>query len=346
MPALAEIEAVLRSDDPEELAALFAFADAVRRRFVGDGVLLRGLIEFSNVCRNTCRYCGLNRGNDRLRRYRLSAEQILAAAGQVQAAGIKTVVLQSGEEDHLDAEWLRDLVAQIQRSLGVAVTLSVGERSRREYRMWKEAGADRYLLKIETSDPDLYGQLHPGMSLENRQRCLHDLAELGYQTGSGDLVGLRGQTLAHLAGDIRFFKQSDFDMISVSPFIPHPQTPLGGEPAGDLGLTLKMTALARIVGRDAHIPATTALGSLHGNDERPRALAAGANVLMPNFTPAPYRRDYETYPGKRCVTEDVGLCPVCLEQMVAGLGRYVDYSRGDRHERSVIFDLRSSIIAW
>jgi biotin synthase len=329
LPALTDIEAVLRTDDPEKLQSLFDFAEAVRRQFVGDGVLLRGIIEFSNVCRNTCLYCGLNRGNRRLPRYRLTREQILAAAEQIRAAGIKTVVLQSGEEDDLDADWLGEIIEQIKVSLDLAVTLCVGERSRAEYELWRTAGADRYLLKIEASDPGLYGQLHPGMSFANRRRCLQDLAELGYQTGSGDLVGLRGQTVTHLARDVQFFKEGDFDMISVGPFIPHPQTLLAEEPAGDLRMTLKMTALARIVSRNAHIPATTAIGSLHGRDERPRALTAGANVLMPNFTPAPYRRHYEIYPNKRCVSEDLGACPACMEQMVAAIGRRVDYSRGD-----------------
>lgn len=329
MPALADIEAVLCTEDPEELQALFDFSEAVRRQFVGDGVLLRGIIEFSNVCRNTCLYCGLNRGNHRLPRYRLTRAQILASAEIIRAAGIKTVVLQSGEEDDLDADWLREIIAQTKSSLDLAVTLCVGERSRAEYQLWRMAGADRYLLKIETSDPDLYEQLHPGMSFANRRRCLQDLAELGYQTGSGNLVGLKGQTVTHLARDVQFFKEGSFDMISVSPFIPHPQTPLAQEPAGDLWMTLKMTALARIVSRTAHIPATTAIGSLHGRDERPRALAAGANVLMPNFTPAPYRRHYEIYPNKRCISENMGACPACMEQMVAGIGRWVDYSRGD-----------------
>jgi biotin synthase len=334
VPDLADIETVLRTEDPEGLGLLFDFADRVRRRFLGDGVLLRGIIEFSNVCCNTCRYCGLHRDNRRLRRYRLSREEILTAAGKVRAAGIRTVVLQSGEEDELDADWFRAIVAEIKGSLDVAVTLCVGERSRREYQLWKQAGADRYLLKIETSDPDLYRELHPGMSFENRIRCLYDLAALGYQTGSGNLVGLRGQTLGHLAGDIQFFRRGDFDMISVSPFIPHPQTPLAAEPAGDLRMTLKMTALARIVSRQAHIPATTALGSLHGRDERPKALAAGANVLMPNFTPAPYRRDYEIYPDTRCVRDEADRCPVGLTQMAVGVGRYLDYSRGDGRKRS------------
>ncbi len=328
-PELADIEAVLRVEDPEQLQSLLDSADAVRRRFVGDGVLLRGIIEFSNVCRNTCLYCGLNRGNRQLQRYRLTREQVLVSAEQIRAAGIKTVVLQSGEEDDLEADWLREIIEQIKSSLDLAVTLCVGERSRAEYQLWRAAGADRYLLKMETSDPDLYEQLHPGMSFANRRRCLQDLVELGYQTGSGDLVGLRGQTVTHLARDVQFFKEGDFDMISVGPFIPHPQTPLAQEPAGDLRMTLKMTALARIVSRNAHIPATTAIGSLHGRDERPKALAAGANVLMPNFTPAPYRRHYEIYPNKRCVSENIAACPACMEQMVAGIGRWVDYSRGD-----------------
>jgi biotin synthase len=335
MPERADIEAVLRIEDRDELGLLFDYANEVRRRFVGDGVLLRGIVEFSNVCRNTCQYCGLNRDNDRLQRYRLTQEEILAAAGNVRAAGIKTVVLQSGEEDNLDADWLREIVEEIKFSLDTAVTLCVGERRREDYQLWKAAGADRYLLKIETSDPGLYGELHAGMSFENRRRCLRDLAELGYQTGSGDLVGLKGQTLRHLAGDVQFFKQGNFDMISVSPFIPHPQTPLADEPAGDLLMTLKMTALARIVSRSAHVPATTAIGSLHGRDERPKALAAGANVIMPNFTPAPYRRYYEIYPNKRCVSEDVRACPACMELMVAGIGRWVDYSRGDSLKKSL-----------
>jgi biotin synthase len=338
MPERADIEDVLRTDDPRALDLLFDFADGVRRRFVGQGVLLRGLIEFSNVCRNTCRYCGLNRHNHHLQRYRLTDEEILAAAGNVRRAGIKTIVLQSGEEDGLDADRLAGVIERIKQSFDVAVTLCLGERSRAEYEIWRRAGADRYLLKIETADTGLYGELHPGMSFENRVRCLRNLVELGYQTGSGNLVGLKGQTLASLAGDIQFFKRWDFDMVSVSPFLPHPQTPLATEPAGDLTTALKMTALARLVSPRAHIPASTAFGSLHGRDERPRALAAGANVLMPNFTPAPYRRYYEIYPNKRCVSEDGTVCAGCMEQMAAALGRRVDYSRGDRLSRGLLID--------
>jgi len=329
MPDRVDLDRVLRVAEPGEMASLMAFADAVRRESVGDGVLLRGIIEFSNVCRNECLYCGLNRRNTRLTRYRLTRDEILAAAQNICRAGIKTIVLQSGEEDNLDAVWLREVIAGVRSCMDAAVTLCVGERSREEYQLWKQAGADRYLLKIETSDPGLYGELHPGMSFENRTRCLEDLTDLNYQVGSGNLVGLKGQTVESLIGDLEFFKRGRFDMVSVSPFIPHPQTPLAGEPAGDLQMTLKMIALTRIVCPKAHIPASTAIGSLHGRDERPRALAAGANVLMPNFTPAPYRQQYEIYPNKRCVTEDAGACPGCMERMVAAMGRRVDYARGD-----------------
>lgn len=328
VPDRRDIEFLLRLEDDRQVRLLFDFADQVRRRYVGDGVLLRGIIEFSNFCRNTCAYCGLRRANRRLERYRLTTAQILATAENVRRLGVKTVVLQSGEEDNLDAEWLGRIIEQIKTQFDVAVTLSVGERARDDYATWKDAGADRYLLKIETSDPVLYESLHPGMSFENRMRCLGDLADLGYQTGSGNLVGLPGQTIESLAGDVAFFKKGDFDMISVSPFIPHPQTPLADGPAADLMMTLKMTALTRIVSRNAHIPATTAIGSLHGRDERPRALGVGANVLMPNFTPAPYRQQYEIYPGKRCVTENPGVCLGCLGQMTAGLGRFVDLDAG------------------
>lgn len=328
-PDRADLSRILRIADPVEMATLTGFADAVRRRFVGDGVLLRGIVEFSNICRNPCQYCGLNRRNTRLNRYRLTRDQILAAVQNICAAGIKTVVLQSGEEDNLDADWLREVIVDVRSSFDAAITLCVGERSRQEYRVWKEAGADRYLLKIETSDPDLYRGLHPGMSFENRIRCLEDLAALGYQVGSGDLVGLKGQTVDSLAGDLEFFKRGGFDMISVSPFIPHAQTPLAAEPAGDLEMTVKMIALTRILCPTAHIPASTAIGSLRGRDERPRALAAGANVVMPNFTPGDVRRLYDIYPGKAGCDLTPQRSVVAVERMVAAMGRWVDYARGD-----------------
>jgi biotin synthase len=238
------------------------------------------------------------------------------------------VVLQSGEESGLDAHWLKDIISEIKLRFDSAITLSVGERRQKDYKIWKEAGADRYLLKIETSDKRLYQSLHPGMSFKERVNCLRGLKKLGYQVGSGNIIGLKGQTLATIAEDILFFKNEEFDMLGIGPFIPHPMTPLSAEVKGDLKLTLKTVALTRIVTRYAHLPATTALGSLK-DDYRAQALCAGANVLMPNFTPQPYRRLYEIYPGKRCIDEPSGSCGSCMELMAASIGRTIDYSRGD-----------------
>jgi biotin synthase len=316
-----------------EAAELFRLADGVRRDHMGDGILLRGIVEFSNFCRNRCRYCGLNVQNGKLPRYRMTQDEILRGAAQIAAAGVATVVLQSGEEDGLDPEWLAGIIRQIKTRCGLVVTLSVGERAREEYRLWRAAGADRYLLKIETTDRALYASLHPGMNLDNRLRCLADLRALGYQVGSGIIVGLPGQTLASIAADIQFFREHDFDMIGIGPFIPHAATPLSGATAGNAQLTLTTVALTRIVTRNAHLPATTALGSLGKSDLRLEALKAGANVLMPNFTPQPYRKLYEIYPGKRCVSEPVGACAFCMEAMAASIGRTIDRSRGDSLKR-------------
>lgn len=329
VPSRGDIETALRFKDERDMDLLLNLADSVRREHLGDGVLLRGIVEFSSHCRNTCLYCGLNRTNAKLRRYRMSDREVLAAAEEICDAGIKTIVLQSGEEENLDAGWLRQIIEDIKSRFDVAVTLSLGERPRDEYAMWRQAGADRYLLKIETSDSKLYGKLHPGMHFENRIRCLKDLVTLGYQTGSGNLVGLPGQTVRTLADDVLFFAKGRFDMISVSPFIPHGQTPLAGASPGDLTMTLKMIALARIVSRNAHMPASTAIGSLNGRDERPRALAAGANVVMPNFTPARFKSLYEIYPGKAGGDTLPGQNVMLVRQMVATLGRFVDLSRGD-----------------
>ena len=293
----------------EDLREIFAFADSVRRQFAGEGILVRGIIEFSNFCRNSCFYCGLNKSNKTLSRYRLSREEIMYSLSKLSGCGIKTVVLQSGEDDSLDPYWLKDIIAQIKSLFDIAVTLSVGERERYEYKLWRDAGADRYLLKIETTNSRLYKSLHPGMSFGNRLRCLQDLKELGYQVGSGNIIGLRGQSLKDIAEDIIFFQAGEFDMLGIGPFIPHAKTELGNEPSAQAALTLKALALTRIVTKDTHLPATTALGSL-GQDFRPQGLSAGANVLMPNFTPQQYRRLYEIYPGKRCIDEPMGSCSI------------------------------------
>jgi biotin synthase len=329
VPDRADLEAVLRLEDERDVQMLFDEADRVRRQYMGDGILLRGIVEFSNYCRNACRYCGLHRDNRTLERYRLTAAQILDSVGLLAAQGIQTVVLQSGEDGALDAAWLAGVIAEIKSRYDLAVTLSVGEWPADSYRLWRQAGADRYLLKIETSDPALYALHHPGMSFENRLRCLDGLSDAGYQVGCGCLVGLPHQTVASLADDIRFFQRRAFDMIGIGAFIPHPQTDLREHAVGSVSLTLKVLAVTRIVTKDAHLPATTALGSIGPGDGRVPALRAGANVLMPNFTPLPYRRLYDIYPGKRCVTETPASCGDCLEPMARSMGRFLDYSRGD-----------------
>lgn len=329
MPDCGDIEFLLSLENDNDIDILFNFSDSVRKEFVGDEILLRGLVEFSNYCRNTCFYCGLNKNNTKLQRYRLTDEQIMSAVKEIADAKIKTVVLQSGEDDALDANWLKDLIEQIKSHFDIAVTLSVGERSYEVYKLWKQAGADRYLLKIETTDNDLYRSLHSQMSFESRLECSGNLRKLGYQNGSGCLVGLKGQTVKSLAQDIIFFKKENFEMIGIGLFIPHQATPLKNEPVGNLKLTLKVIAVTRIVTKNTNMPATTAIGSIGDSDARLLALKAGANVLMPNFTPQPYRKLYEIYPGKRCTFEQSGSCIDCLEGMANSINRSINYSRGD-----------------
>ena len=329
VPDKADVEYALSIKDQAQTAELFAFADEILRRHVGDGILLRGIVEFSNRCDNACKYCGLNKTNKKLARYKLTDRQILNCVEQVANAGIGTVVLQSGEQADLDANWFAGLIREIKTRFDIAITLSVGERTSDDYALWKEAGADRYLLKIETTNRELYQNLHPQMSFDNRLKCSKDLGMLGYQNGSGNIIGLPGQTISDIAEDILFFARERFDMIGIGPFIPHPATVLSDCPPGDVELVLKAIAVTRIVTKDAHLPATTAIGSLNGNDHRPAALRAGANVLMPNFTPQPWRKLYEIYPGKRCSTEAPGSCGPCIDMMADAIGRKTDLSRGD-----------------
>ena len=328
IPDLQDLEFLLSCEHKDDLAQIYNFADIVRKEFCGDGILLRGIIEFSSFCDKECFYCGLNKNNRKLRRYRMSADELIKSVKHLAASKIKTVVLQSGEDPGLDAAWLADLISQIKSRFDLAITLGVGERSFADYQLWHRAGADRYLLKMETTDEDLYNQMHPQMSFKARLNCLKFLRDLDYQVGSGNIIGLPGASLKNLAQDIIFFKQQNFDMIGIGPFIPHADTPFAAEPRGVAVLTLKTIALTRIVTRNAHLPATTALGSLE-QDFRKEGLKCGANVLMPNFTPQPYRSLYQIYPGKKCVDEPVGACNSCMEDLASDLGRFIDYRRGN-----------------
>lgn len=318
----------------EEATPLFQAADRVRSRYVGDEVHLRGLIEFSNICKQNCLYCGLRRDNHKLERYRLEPETIVDFAAKAKSYGYRTVVLQSGEDPYYTVEVLRGIIRQI-KALDMAITLSIGEKSLEEYKAYREAGADRYLLRIETTDVRLYEKMDPGMNYDNRVQCLKALKELGFELGSGCLVGLPGQTLESLAEDILFFKAMEADMIGIGPFIPNPDTPLAEVPAGSFELSQKVMAITRLVLPDINIPATTAMETLHPQG-RILALQRGANVVMPNITEGDYRRMYALYPGKICINDTPAHCRSCITGKIQGIGRKVSTDYGFR--RKIILD--------
>ena len=310
---------------------LYRRADDVRREAVGDAVHLRGLIEFSNICRNDCLYCGIRRGNRQVQRYRMTDEELVETAKRAAALGFQTIVLQSGEDMHFDQARMCHIIEQIKR-LDVALTLSVGERDYEDYKAFRDAGADRYLMRIETTDRDLYNRLNPGMSWERRHECLLMIRELGYELGSGIMVGLPGQSVESIADDLLYLKDICIDMAGIGPFIPHPETPLANESGGTLEQALRTMAVMRILMPDINIPATTAMESLHPQG-RIMALQAGANVVMPNVTEGEYRRLYELYPGKICVNDTPAHCRSCIGLKIRSIGRTIGQGRGGHMKR-------------
>jgi biotin synthase len=321
-----EIVELLSSSDFDK--EIFEAADRVRRKYVGDEVHLRGLIEFSNICKQNCLYCGLRRENRNIERYRLEPDKIVEIARKARDIGYKTVVLQSGEDDYYTVDKMKYIIREI-KALGLAMTLSIGEKTTEEYRAYKEAGADRYLLRIETTDKENYEALDPNMSFENRKRCLKDLRELGYEVGTGCLIGLPNQTLESLADDILFFKEIDADMVGVGPFIPNEDTPLKDEKGGTFELALKVMAITRLLLPDANIPATTAMETLN-KQGRIIALQSGANVVMPNVTEGEYRKKYLLYPGKICINDTPEHCRGCITGKINSIGRSVSNDYGFR----------------
>jgi biotin synthase len=305
-------------------------------------------MQISNFCARQCSYCGLRAGNVQIARYRMLAGEILEAARQAVNFGYGTVVLQSGEDYGLTTFWLADLIRQIKRETPLAVTLSLGERTSRELAAWREAGADRYLLRFETSDRHLFHEIHPprGTRPCDRFRILRRLKALGYEVGSGIMVGLPGQTFASVAHDLELFRELDLDMIGIGPFIPHSGTPLGigfnifppvnGEqvPNSEL-MVYKAIALARLVRPDANIPATTALATINKKNGRELGLQRGANVFMPNLTPLKYRRLCEIYPAKACIAETDVKCHGCLNARIQRIGRHVGQGPGGRWNRAL-----------
>lgn len=315
--------------------ALFDRADAVRRERMGDAVYLRGIVEFSNSCVNDCLYCGIRASNGRVSRYRLDDAEILKLARRMEGVGQTTIVLQSGEAPSREGDAaLGRLVARIKAETGLAVTLSVGNRPRDVYALWRDCGLDRYLLRFETSDPGLFNRLHPACDLSERLRCLRDLRSLGLQTGGGFMVGLPGETLEILADNILLCRDLDLDMIGLGPFLPHPDTPLGRSQntyALDPDRHFVALAVTRLVNPDTHIPATTAFDALFPGTGRNLALGRGANVFMPSSTPVARRGDYLLYPGKPCLDETGDACAGCVLRRLSALGRTV--GQGPGHSR-------------
>jgi biotin synthase len=322
----------------EALAALYAQADAVRRAHCGDAVPIRSILEFSNYCANECLYCGIRASNPVPRRYRMAPDEILASAKRIAASGTAgTIVLQGGETPGYADDEIAALLRRIKAEVpGLAITLSIGNRRREIYASWKDAGMDRYLLRFETSDPQLFARLHPDCTLAERLDCLRDLKSLGVQTGGGFMIGLPGETPEILADNVLLCREFDFDMIGIGPYIPNPDTPLGDQPnvyANDPDMYFRAIAVLRLVNPDAHIPATTAFDALFP-DGRNLALRRGANVFMPNATPGPLRKDYQLYPGKPCIDEDATDCALCVQARLRALGRPVAKGPGHSLKRT------------
>jgi biotin synthase len=331
----------LREKRAARLEELYRLADETRRRNVGDEVHLRGLIEVSNCCVRDCAYCGLRAGHRALARYRMNAEEILGCVRKAADYGYGTVVLQSGEDYGIATEPMAEIIRRIKSETDLAVTLSFGERPDEDLARWRAAGADRYLLRFETSDAKLYERIHPPLNggPSDRIAILRRLGTLGYEVGSGVMIGIPGQTYESLAEDIELFRTLDLDMIGVGPYLPHPNTPLGRRP-GDFRapesdqapnteeMTHKVLALTRLACPRANIPSTTALATLNAAGGREIGLRRGANVVMPNLTPLKYRALYEIYPGKACIAETAEACQAFLRQRILSIGRKVGTGPG------------------
>ena len=322
----------LKKEKKEDNALLYLFerARAVREAVYGREVYLRGLIEFTNYCKNNCYYCGIRAGNKKAERYRLSKEDILSCARQGYALGFRTIVLQGGEDPYFTDDRICDIVRTL-RSLypDCALTLSIGEKERESYEAYFAAGADRYLLRHETADEDHYLLLHPAeLSLANRKRCLFDLKEIGYQVGCGMMLGSPGQTLAHILSDIRFMQELSPHMIGIGPFIAHKDTPFKDRVSGTLEDTLILLGILRLCFPHVLLPATTALGTIHPMG-RELGLLAGANVVMPNLSPTGVRGKYLLYDGKICTGDEAAECRQGMERRIESVGYRVYTSRGD-----------------
>jgi len=327
----AQLKTIIESDEYEQ--ELFETADKIRQSYYGTDVYIRGLIEFTNYCKNNCYYCGIRRDNQKVERYRLGKEEILSCCKQGYALGFRTFVLQGGEDIAFSDELICDITAEIKKLYpDCAVTLSLGEKSHDSYQSYFNAGANRYLLRHETANAEHYRALHPdSMSLENRKNCLWDLKKIGYEVGSGFMVGSPYQTTECLIEDLRFLQELQPDMIGIGPYISHQNTPFHDQQNGDLRVCLRLIAILRLMFPNALIPATTALGSIDAKG-RELGLMAGANVLMPNLSPVNVRKQYELYDNKICVYEGAAQCRGCLENRTASTGYHIVTNIGNKIE--------------
>lgn len=325
-----EYAALLAARDPELDAYLFEKSRAAALRTFGNKIYIRGLIEFSNHCKNDCYYCGIRRSNREIARYRLREEQILACAALGWELGFRTFVLQGGEDAYFTGRRMADIVSALKAAHpGCAVTLSMGELSLEDYRLLRQAGADRYLLRHETADPVHYGKLHPPeQTLENRLACLAHLKELGFQTGTGFMVGSPYQTLDNLAEDLCFIQDFGPHMVGIGPYLPHHQTPFAGRPAGSMELTLFLIGLLRLMLPGVLLPATTALGTIHP-EGREKGILAGANVVMPNLSPPALRSSYTLYDNKLNTGAESAEKLAELEARLSRIGYTIAVDRGD-----------------
>jgi len=325
-----EFITLLSNVTKENMPYLRDRAQATAKRIFGNEIYTRGLIEFTNYCKNDCFYCGIRKSNAKAERYRLSREEILDCCKQGYELGFRTYVLQGGEDDYYKDEDLIELIQLIKEKYpDCAITLSIGEKSYESYLKYYEAGADRYLLRHETANEAHYRRLHPvTMSLQNRKHCLTNLKKIGYQVGAGFMVGSPGQTLEHIAEDLIFLKDLSPQMIGIGPFISHHETPFANQSGGTLEQTLQLISIIRLMIPNVLLPSTTALGTIHP-EGRELGILAGANVVMPNLSPTAVRKKYELYDNKICTGDEAAECRYCLEGRMKKIGYELTVDRGD-----------------
>lgn len=327
-----ELMSIINNKDTEIDQYLFDTADKIRQQYYDKDVYIRGLIEFTNYCKNDCYYCGIRAGNKETNRYRLTKDEILSCCENGYALGFRTFVLQGGEDPYFTDDLICEIVSDIKHKYpDCAITLSIGEKSYESYKRYYDSGADRYLLRHETATNEHYRKLHPEkMSLDNRKECLYNLKKIGYQVGAGFMVGSPYQSIENLVADLLFLKDLQPDMVGIGPFIPHSETPFADFSGGTLRDTLVMVALTRLLMPAILIPSTTALGTIDPQG-RELGIKAGANVVMPNLSPVKVRKLYDLYDNKICTGDEAAECRVCLENRVKSAGYNIVEARGDRY---------------